>query len=184
LVGPAEVYADCTICHNTDLRFVHGNKCSTCHPSPLDTLGTWTGGCQQGNCHTTKHEDASASHLTVENECTQCHVRGSLPTSSICANCHANFDPADSIPPDTTSDVQPSYVDQALINFSLTAGDKVGIGITFYRLDYGALQTGSSVLISTSGSHTLEFWSVDQAGNVESPSNTVNFLISTGTTPP
>ena len=31
------------------------------------------------------------------------------------------------------------------------------------------------VTVTTTGDHTLEFWSVDEAGNVETPHNTVNF---------
>jgi len=164
---------------------VHDNNCSLCHLSPVDTLGTWTGGCQQGGCHTTYHDDSNTAHFAVEDQCTQCHepVLWDVPASS-CANCHAIFNPADTVPPVTTSNAQPFYVVPISIDFSMTDGGKVGVGTTYSRLDGGPAQTGSSIFVFTSGMHTLEFWSVDQAGNVESPSNIVNFEIAGDTEPP
>ncbi|KPK25379.1 MAG: hypothetical protein AMJ61_12175, partial [Desulfobacterales bacterium SG8_35_2] len=186
MVGDGEVYIACATCHNTDLAFVHGNNCSTCHPSPADTvIGSWTGGCQQGGCHTTYHADATTSHQSVDNQCSQCHNPDNSVDSSACANCHAAYNPADTVPPVTTSDAQASYVGAARINFSITDNGKVGVGITYSRVDGGETQVGSSVLITTPpGIHLLEFWSVDQAGNVESPPNTASITISEDTTPP
>jgi hypothetical protein len=42
-----------------------------------------------------------------------------------------------------------------------------GVAQTRYRVDGGAVQTGTSVAIADEGRHTLEYWSVDRAGNVE-----------------
>ena len=44
-----------------------------------------------------------------------------------------------------------------------------GVAATFYTLNGGAQQSGSSVSIGAGGMHTLQFWSVDNAGNAESP---------------
>jgi hypothetical protein len=60
----------------------------------------------------------------------------------------------------------------------------VGVGTTFYRLDGGDTQVGGSLTITAPGAHTLEFWSVDQTGNVESPVKTASFTIAEDTTPP
>jgi endo-1,4-beta-xylanase len=38
---------------------------------------------------------------------------------------------------------------------------------TYYSINNGAVQNGNSVTISEEGVHTLTYWSVDKAGNVE-----------------
>ncbi len=88
------------------------------------------------------------------------------------------FTVSDAIAPTTTSDALPSYTDTALI--SLAATDNPGgsgVAATYYRLDGSSEPTaGASVSVSSAGSHTLEFWSVDAAGNAETPSS-VTFVI-------
>jgi hypothetical protein len=76
------------------------------------------------------------------------------------------------------------YNGPARIDFSITDNDKVGIGTTFYKLDGGPATAGSYVLANTAGFHNLEFWSVDQAGNIESPTNIASFEVVVDTTPP
>jgi Tol biopolymer transport system component len=52
----------------------------------------------------------------------------------------------------------------------LTPTDGVGgsgLANTYYRVDGGAQAEGTSVAFTTAGSHTVEYWSVDVAGNVE-----------------
>ena len=46
-----------------------------------------------------------------------------------------------------------------------------GVAATYYSLDGGAVQTGTSVLIAGAGRHTVKFYSKDIAGNVESTSS-------------
>ncbi len=54
------------------------------------------------------------------------------------------------------------------LTISLGADDALsGVSATHYTLDGGAPQTGTSISIGTEGVHTVEFWSVDKAGNVE-----------------
>jgi hypothetical protein len=63
------------------------------------------------------------------------------------------------------------------VTISLSADDALsGVRATHYRLDGGAQQTGTSISISAEGVHTLEFWSVDEADNVEA-ANTVQVRI-------
>jgi hypothetical protein len=187
MVGDGGVVVDCDTCHNTELGPVHQDACSTCHPTPVDTLSTWTGGCQQGGCHTTYHEDSGRSHYPpegAEEDCTVCHESPSwnVPASS-CANCHLTFSPSDTTPPVTTSNAQPSYHGSGVIDFTMRDSGLVGVGTTFYRVDGGPVQTGRRVVVSGAGAHILEFWSVDQAGNAEIP-HTTGFTITADTTPP
>ena len=85
---------------------------------------------------------------------------------------------ADTTPPTTTSNTQPTpYNNSALI--TLTAHDDPGgsgVAHTYYVLDSGAQTEGTTVSVSTYGTHSLTFWSVDNAGNVEPP-HTVSFVI-------
>ena len=73
----------------------------------------------------------------------------------------------DDTPPTTTSDIQSDYVGQASI--SLTPTDALsGVASTHYRVDGSAWTTGTALAISDGGKHTVEFYSVDVAGNTES----------------
>jgi Doubled CXXCH motif (Paired_CXXCH_1) len=95
-----------------------------------------------------------------------------------------SFQITDSIAPTTASDAQPTYADSATI--TLTGTDNAGgsgIGSSHYILDGGTETTGTVVTVSTAGSHTLEFWSVDAAGNVETPHTTVSFQITDSIAP-
>ena len=55
---------------------------------------------------------------------------------------------------------------------------------TYYLLDSAAQAEGTTVSVTTTGTHTLEFWSVDTAGNVESPHTNVSFEVIAPATPP
>jgi hypothetical protein len=56
------------------------------------------------------------------------------------------------------------------VTVSLTANDGLsGVASTYYKVDSGLEQNGTSVTIGAEGDHTIEFWSVDNAGNVEDP---------------
>jgi hypothetical protein len=104
---------------------------------------------------------------------------------SKCLNCHATFDPEGVTPPVTTANIQPVYDGPATIDFSITENGKVGVGRTFYRLDSGPeTAAGKNLLVAAPGSHGLEFWSMNQAGNAESDHNIVTFTILADTTPP
>jgi hypothetical protein len=54
------------------------------------------------------------------------------------------------------------------VTISLSSTDSLsGVAATHYTLDGGATQNGSSVVLSTEGVHTIQYWSVDKAGNTE-----------------
>lgn len=94
--------------------------------------------------------------------------------------------PVDLLLPTTLSDALPSYTvapDQATV-ITLTPSDTGGSGIqaTYYELDGGPQTFGTSITVPAPvaglESHTLRFWSVDNAGNVE-PVQTADFTIET-----
>ncbi len=73
----------------------------------------------------------------------------------------------DKTAPSTTA-TAPANWNNVDVTVSLSASDALsGVKSTHYKLNGGAQQTGSSVSISAEGVHTLEYWSVDNAGNVE-----------------
>ena len=70
--------------------------------------------------------------------------------------------------PPLTSATAPSGWSNSGITVGLSALDNLsGVAATYYRVDGGAVLAGSSVTIDDEGVHTIAFWSVDRAGNVE-----------------
>ena len=62
----------------------------------------------------------------------------------------------------------PSGWNNTDVTLTLTPNDGLsGVSVTNFVLDGGAQQTGASIVISTEGIHTIEYWSVDVAGNTE-----------------
>jgi hypothetical protein len=122
--------------------------------------GSYPGYCL--NCHTgfavappTITAGATAPHGDRGSTCTQCHTVVTPP-------------PADTTKPTTTSDAVASYTGSATIH--LTGTDNTGgsgVASTHYKLDGGTDTVGTTVSTTVVGSHTLVFWSVDKAGNVE-----------------
>jgi len=73
----------------------------------------------------------------------------------------------DITPPVTTSDRVAYYANSATILLSAT-DDRSGVAHTYYILDSGAPVEVSTVTVGRAGAHSLEFWSVDLTGNIES----------------
>jgi hypothetical protein len=68
----------------------------------------------------------------------------------------------------TTSAIMPEGWQNSDFNIDLNASDSLsGIMATYYRVDSGEWVSGSSVLINTDGNHQIEFYSVDDANNIE-----------------
>jgi hypothetical protein len=57
-----------------------------------------------------------------------------------------------------------------------TSDNLSGVDATFFSVDGGADTSGTSIPLSTEGDHTVTYWSVDKAGNTETP-NTVHIRI-------
>jgi hypothetical protein len=72
----------------------------------------------------------------------------------------------DTTPPVTTSDAVATYMVSATIKLTATDSGS-GVAATYYSLDGGTQVSGTVVSVLTPGTHTLGFWSVDSAGNVE-----------------
>ncbi|NOU76730.1 hypothetical protein GC098_36140 [Paenibacillus sp. LMG 31458] len=70
-------------------------------------------------------------------------------------------------PPTTTDNAPSGWVNQD-VTVTLSASDnESGVANTYYIVDDGAEQTGTTVVLSEEGVHKLVYWSVDKAGNVE-----------------
>ncbi|KIL38335.1 hypothetical protein SD70_27070 [Gordoniibacillus kamchatkensis] len=79
---------------------------------------------------------------------------------------------------DTTAPVTANNAPAGWVNkdvtVTLTASDSgSGVASTCYTVDGGAVQEGTSVVITAEGKHVISYWSVDKAGNVESPHTAV-----------
>jgi hypothetical protein len=85
----------------------------------------------------------------------------------------------DSTPPTTTatglqSSATSGWTNAAQVSVTLTATDAIsgmvgGSAATYYTIDGGPQQTyGGAFTVTAEGSHTIVYWSVDAAGNVES----------------
>lgn len=92
----------------------------------------------------------------------------------------ANFSVAalpDTTAPVTTSDALASYIGTATVTFVATDTGGSGVAHTYYRLDAGAQTEANSLTTTALGSHSVEFWSVDGAGNAEAPHKVANFSV-------
>ena len=91
----------------------------------------------------------------------------------------------DTTAPTTTSDAVANYTNSATIH--LSASDNAGgsgVAHTYYVLDSNAEAQGTTVSVVTLGAHTLEFWSVDTSGNVETPRKNASFEVTASAAPP
>ncbi|KRF42980.1 discoidin domain-containing protein [Paenibacillus sp. Soil787] len=83
------------------------------------------------------------------------------------AEINVGYKTVDNTPPVTTDNATAEAVNQDVI-VTLNAVDSYsGVAATNFTLDGGAMQSGNTVAINTEGVHTLVYWSVDYAGNVE-----------------
>ncbi|HEY6961674.1 MAG TPA: hypothetical protein VI408_07280, partial [Gaiellaceae bacterium] len=73
----------------------------------------------------------------------------------------------DSTAPVTTATAPTGWQNTpAAVTFAAT-DDLSGVKATLYTIDGGPTQTGTSFTVSADGDHTILYWSVDYAGNVE-----------------
>jgi hypothetical protein len=82
----------------------------------------------------------------------------------------------------TTSDAKTTYVSSAVVK--LAATDNLGVTYAYFTIDGGAQTSGTTINVTAAGSHTIQFWSVDAAGNVEvkhSATFTIIVPVPTGT---
>jgi len=85
--------------------------------------------------------------------------------------------PVDDVAPVTGSDLRPVYYSHP-VTIKLAATDAgTGVAATYYSLDGAAPVVGTTVVTSAYGVHTLEFWSVDNAGNTEAKQSATFFVL-------
>jgi large repetitive protein len=82
----------------------------------------------------------------------------------------------DRVAPTTTSDAPVGWQTADVTVHFVATDDLSGIDRTFFALNHGPAQSGSGVAITTEGMTLVEFWSVDAAGNVESPQSATVLL--------
>jgi len=69
--------------------------------------------------------------------------------------------------PRTSSDITSrSLPCRSVVNFN-AVDDKSGVAVTYYRVNRGRMMTGSAVMLTRLGFNTIQFYSVDAAGNTE-----------------
>jgi large repetitive protein len=79
----------------------------------------------------------------------------------------------DTTPPVTSIVGAPTTWTNQGVTLTLSATDNLsGVAATYYSLDGAAPVEGTSIAITTEGRHTVSYWSVDRAGNTESPRTT------------
>ncbi len=140
---------------------------------PFTIYYTVDGGAQQTAANTvTIPESTDGSHVIVFYAENSYHVDGVTQT------CYLNVDQTP--PTTTTQDLQSSPTTGwattpqtvTLEPSDKTSGMSGGVAATYYTIDGGTRQTYSgSFQVSGDGSHTIEYWSVDAAGNLEAPAN-------------
>ncbi|WP_248923999.1 OmpL47-type beta-barrel domain-containing protein [Paenibacillus hamazuiensis] len=75
--------------------------------------------------------------------------------------------PSDRTPPVTTADAPAGWVNRD-VTVNLHAEDaESGVEATYFTVDGGPEQQGTSVTLTAEGTHTIEYWSRDAAGNTE-----------------
>ncbi len=137
----------------------------TIHWSCGDALSGVAGSCPSDTVLNSEGSAVSAS-ATVHDVAGNSTVASSTPVK------------IDLTPPSTAASSAPDW-SNTNVTLTLTATDSLsGVDATYFAVDGGATQTGTSVLLTTEGVHTVVFWSIDKAGNVE-PSHTASVKIDT-----
>ena len=78
-------------------------------------------------------------------------------------------EPVSSVPPTTTDNAPAGWVNHD-VTVTLTAQDNgSGVGGTYYTVNGGTEQKGTSVTLTKEGTHTLTYWSTDNQGSAEAP---------------
>ncbi|BDV42888.1 cytochrome c [Geotalea uraniireducens] len=196
---------NCTLCHDANLVRQHKSNCSLCHgganPPAAPLIGQWNKGCAQASCHPAIHAAMGANHNGIywdsSASCDLCHdgVGGFPGSGDNCSRCHEPGYTAAAVgdhqPPTTTADARTEvpYVGPTVIHLAATDAG-AGVSVTFFYNEYHhRFEIGNDVYYSapTTGakSHTLQFYSIDHAMNVE-PVKSVTFAIQAAadTTPP
>jgi C1A family cysteine protease len=90
---------------------------------------------------------------------------------NVCIKAFSKPASADTTAPATTASGVPAGWSKIAVTVSFSADDGAGVGVqaTLARVDGGAYQQCSSILVSADGTHTVQYYSVDKVGNAETP---------------
>ena len=73
----------------------------------------------------------------------------------------------DEVAPETTSNVEDAWLNQAFTVELTATDDQSGVAKTYYSINDGEYAEGTSFELTEAGVHTVKFYSVDNAGNEE-----------------
>jgi hypothetical protein len=80
---------------------------------------------------------------------------------------HGTVQAADVTAPVTTDNAPQGWVNNDTTVTFTAIDNSSGVAETYYKVDGGLQQSGSFVTLTTEGTHTIVYWGVDGAGNVE-----------------
>ena len=86
----------------------------------------------------------------------------------------------DTSAPVTTCDASGPYTGSAAVTLAALDAGGSGVAHTWFRLDGAAPVEGTTVTVNGPGSHTLEYWSVDRAGNEETHHTAIFTVVEPG----
>jgi hypothetical protein len=86
---------------------------------------------------------------------------------------HGTVQGADTAAPATTDNAPAMPVQQDTTVVFTATDNSSGVAATYYKVNGGIQQTGSAVTLTAEGTHTLQYWSVDKAGNIEQPHSAI-----------
>lgn len=211
LAQAAHDQLDCDWCHNPDSTVPPGN-CAGCHnPDPTavpvttsDALASYIG---TATIHLSAGPGVTITHWRLDGGALQtgraltvlppdigtaAHVLEFWSTTDrgVPEATHRTVAFAvtrDVTPPVTSADGGTSYTGPALINLSVVDDDVLPVAVTYWSLDGAAATAGRVIRVpqpaSGTATHDLRFWSIDAAGNVESP-KTKSFTVTADLVPP
>ncbi len=137
----------------------------TVHWACSDALSGITGPCPPDSLITGENTGLTASAAVTD-------IAGNNTSATSAA---VNID---TTAPVTTQSSVPDWAN-ASVTFTLHATDALsGVDVTHYTIDGGPTQSGGTVTVSGDGTHQVDYWSVDNAGNVET-ANTATVKIDT-----
>ncbi|WP_158082111.1 OmpL47-type beta-barrel domain-containing protein [Paenibacillus ferrarius] len=94
-------------------------------------------------------------------------IRATNLLSSLYAEAKVKVTQVDTTAPTTTDDAPKNWVNKDVTITLKSTDSGSGVDATFYKVDSVAQQKGNSVNITDEGEHTLIYWSIDNAGNIE-----------------
>ena len=126
----------------------------TIHWTCVDALSGIDGACPTDSVITSEGDNLSASASVADHA-------GNTSTATV------SLIKIDRTAPSTSATAPAAWTNNDVV-VPLSASDALsGVADTHYILDGGTVQTGTGVSVTTEGVHTLEYWSVDKAGNEE-----------------